>query len=64
MKKPQFIIGVILTLVIKYFISWSVTMGVAWILYKLFNIPWGFKIPTGVWLLMILLDLYRQTLKM
>lgn len=45
-----------LILVVTYFTSWIITIGIIWLIFKLLNIAFTVKVATGIWLVLILLE--------
>lgn len=51
-------LGIILFLALTYFISWIITIGIIWLIFKLLNITFTVKVATGIWLALILLECF------
>lgn len=56
MKAWQKFLGVLLFLIIQYFISWAFTAGVLWCIFALFGKPFSLKVATGIWLAVVLIQ--------
>ena len=52
----QKFLGVLLFLIIQYFISWAFTAGVLWCIFNLLEKPFSFKVATGIWLAAVLIQ--------
>lgn len=58
MKKV--IVGILVVAAI-FGLSWSITSGVVWLIFKCFRLQFSWKISTGIWLiLMILRSVFNQ----
>ena len=58
MKKV--IVGILVVAAI-FGLSWSITSGVVWLIFKCFSLQFNWKISTGIWLiLMILRSVFNQ----
>ena len=56
MKAWQKFLGVLLFLIIQYFISWAFTAGALWCIFALFGKPFSLKLATGIWLAVVLIQ--------
>lgn len=56
MKTWQKFLGVLLFLIIQYFISWAFTAGVLWCIFALISKPFSLKVATGIWLAVVLVQ--------
>ena len=56
MKAWQKFLGVLLFLIVQYFISWAFTAGVLWCIFALFDKPFSLKVATGIWLVAVLIQ--------
>lgn len=64
MKTWQKFLGVLLFLVIQYFISWAFTAGVLWCIFALLGKSFSLKVATGIWLAAVLIqNVIRGTVK-
>mgnify|MGYP004669576485 CR=1 FL=1 len=37
-----------------YFLQWAITVGVLWVIFKIFNLTYTLKVATGIWLVLML----------
>lgn len=37
-----------------YFLQWAITVGVLWVIFKIFNFTYTLKLATGIWLILML----------
>lgn len=56
MKTWQKFLGVLLFLIIQYFISWAFTAGILWCIFALIGKPFSLKVATGIWLATVLIQ--------
>lgn len=49
-------LGIVLILAATYFISWIITIGIIWMIFKLLNITFTVKVATGIWLALVFLE--------
>lgn len=64
MKAWQKFLGVLLFLIVQYFISWAFTAGVLWCIFALLDKPFSLKVATGIWLAAVLIQsIIRGTIK-
>lgn len=56
MKAWQKFLGVLLFLVVQYFISWAFTAGALWCIFVLLDKPFSLKVSTGIWLAAVLIQ--------
>ena len=56
MKAWQKFLGVLLFLIIQYFISWAFTAGILWCIFALIGKPFSLKVATGIWLAAVLIQ--------
>lgn len=64
MKAWQKFLGVLLFLIVQYFISWAFTVGALWCIFALLDKPFSLKVSTGIWLAVVLIqNVIRGTIK-
>ncbi len=44
-------IGTVVILVAIYFVSWAVTVGLVWLIFKMFSLDFSLNVATGIWLI-------------
>lgn len=47
----------LISFLITYTLSWAVTVGFVWLVFKLFDIVFTLKIATGIWLIVIFIEI-------
>ena len=52
------ILGGVLIFFASYFVSWAMTSGLIWIIFKIFRLDFSLRIATGIWLVLVLLQLF------
>lgn len=50
----------LLVFVTRYFTSWALTCGIAWVLFKIFHATFDIRFVSGVWLILALFDKFVQ----
>lgn len=50
------ILGAILVFAATYFVSWTISTVLIWVIYQLFSLNFNIKVATGIWLVLILIE--------
>ena len=48
-------IWLVISIIAICFASWALTMGVAWLVFKIFNMSFSIKVATGIWLIWLII---------
>lgn len=56
MKSFKNILGAILVFATTYFVSWTISTALIWVIYQLFSLNFNIKVATGIWLVLILIE--------
>lgn len=50
------ILGAILVFAVTYFVPWTISTALIWVIYQLFSLNFNIKVATGIWLVLILIE--------